>query len=264
MGRIIILLLMLCYTASAQVSRDADTLIVGTSKYTMTGDLLTLYSQPRTGSDFSQAYSDVATNSLTSYLKAFVRDALIREATLDIDADGDGYVDPHRSDGRRDWHVNRTDILQVVENFFWACTGVNPEGWPCAAEEFHGRINGAAYDAVSSIGYRVYLADPFWNADNIMGRDDYSMSTRMALFYHEMGHALLDLDHVCRNSEIMATASENGCRGSSGGAIGVPFFYNSWQDRVTRMFESSYFLAGSSRGSSSKTSSSKSQTVIYD
>ena len=129
-------------------------------------------------------WTEINNGNLDSFVKAFVRDAVVNRAELDL------------SDNRR--------ILEFRPPTFWS----DP------------RIGGSSYGSIAP-GYDILINRDVWDRVFPMLYPDRVGIAQVQLIYHELGHALLHAGHVCdvwvgstSHYAVMATGT---CAGENGG-----------------------------------------------
>ena len=218
----LIILLLFCLSANAQVSRSADTLRIHDDKYVMVGDMLTYYSS-------RSNYNTIVNGPLATdpYLESFVRDALIYEREID----GISPLTYQHGPGQV------TTGITIADNETWTCTGCrygeytytrcaaeertwNPDALPYPRFEYQciryetvtvpaapsNRLPaGTSTGRIGDRGYNVRIRAPWWNNQYLRA------STRIFVMYHELGHAMLELNHECDPNKIMWTSAIQNC-----------------------------------------------------
>ena len=151
-----LLLFLFCVNLNAQLN-IADT------EYVLLDDMgITNLRTPRTNAErFSELnWSEINSGNLDSFVKAFVRDAVTHEATLDL------------SDSRR--------VLEFRPPSFWH----DPQ------------IGGSSYGSRAP-GYEILINRDVWDRVFPQLYGSRSGIEQVKLIYHELGHALLHAGHVC-------------------------------------------------------------------
>lgn len=152
--RIIVLLLLICSTVSAQLD------IKGT-EYTIISDMgIANITVPRTNEErFSELdWEEINAGDLTSIVKAFVRDVVANGGSLDLS--------------------NTRHNIRISEPSHWNYVDPSPRNQPVAT----------SYGSVRE-GFNVHINRYYWNrSDGIQ---------KVKIVYHELGHGLMHLGHLC-------------------------------------------------------------------
>ena len=234
----------------AQIKRTGNTLSIDGVNYRMGDELLRRYSGPPT-----YDHLDAYTEDLNIFLETFVRDALIHERQIDgVTPLTYGRIGPT---GAR---LAPTTGLTFQPDSFWNGPGApfgertitecaeesrvwNPDHLPYPRWEYQciryrtrtipasrsGQLpGGTSVQRASDRGYNVNIRRSYWQGTRYFNPSRAKIS-RINLMYHELGHALLELNHDCSTGDnIMYTGA---C--PAGASFGNRTFYESLIDLFT-------------------------------
>ena len=209
----IILIFLCCLSMNAQVSRSADTLQIHENKYVMIGDMLDYYSSRDNYNTISHGPVE-----LEPYIEAFVRDALIFERPMDgitplTYSHGGGHVTTGATIApAATWNCDGCAFgpYEYCDEFgfVWNPT-TNRYDQTCVASRTipartTGLPAGTSTGRIGDRGYNIRVRARWWNIGA-------SSQARWFVMYHELGHAMLELNHECDPNEIMYTSAITRC-----------------------------------------------------
>ena len=164
-------------------------------------------------------YSDIQDwDDPLQFVHAFIRDGVDRGANFDL---GDS-----------------SSFMDLVGDEHWNCSNCRYPGR--ASRNLPG---GSSYSSTRS-GYRIALRQTLW--DTFTEEAGLYYYGRLKLTYHELGHALLHLQHSCNKFAIMQGPPSN-CSDGRG-----HYSEGTWENSLNIMFGATNYIRGSSRGSTSK------------
>ena len=216
MGRIILFLL-ISFVGFSQASQ----ITIQGEDYQFVGDYMMDYRMPRPTTyqaNIQTRYSDIQNwDDPNEILHAFIRDGILRGANFDF---GDS-----------------TSFMSIVGDDHWNCVDCRYPGR--SSENLPG---GSSYNSHLP-GYRIALRQSYWDTFT-EERGSYYYG-RLNLVYHELGHALIHLDHSCNNYGIMY--SPRGCTDGRS-----HYHEGTWENSLNIMFGATNYIRRSTRSTSSK------------
>ena len=166
--RTFILFIVMCFGVNAQ----ADKMNIQGTDYHFVGDSFSEYRSPGD-------YSTIDEEDLHSYLKLFIRDAIVAGQELGLDPSGNTSIFPvsHARQSRyRIYNVPRNDITFAPDDFYGVTSGIQGGSYRDGARDWVVVISRYEWNRASSIEKRRVV-------------------------YHELGHALLHKNHSCKRTE---------------------------------------------------------------
>ena len=182
----------MCFGVNAQ----ADKMNIQGTDYHFVGDSFSEYRSPGD-------YSTIDEEDLHSYLKLFVRDAIVDGQELGLDPSGNTSIFPvaYVTQTRYEiYNVGRNNITFAPDDFYGTTSGIQGASYRDGARDWVVVINRYEWNRASSIDKR-------------------------RIVYHELGHALLHKNHSCKRTYSRKITSY-GIRGG----ITVPLTFSVSED----------------------------------
>ena len=223
MRDIFLLLLLASSVASAQISFSSTTVRIENKNYRVAGDIMDLIGPARTGTTYPEAYPEISEDDVNSYIFAFYKDAALN--------------------GRLDELDGIEGVITLEPDTYWTTRGDISAG---------GAIPYGSARSVTQDGYLVRIRRSYHEQQNgyypfgsSVSKNRLRRHYKIDNIYHELGHALLQLNHSCDTNHIMRGGS---CLGPGYGApIRAYIEPSSFMSRVTYMYNNQYLLPYATR-----------------